>query len=69
MRYGHVFAIDRIACPARRRSGSKMRHDLMPMQVEVDPMVGTATFGAAKQPAVKASRSLKVVDWKGKVEG
>jgi len=53
------------------RSGvrRKMRDDLMPVQVEIDPMLGASPFGAAQEPSVKATCCGQIVDRKSKVEG
>jgi hypothetical protein len=46
-----------------------MRHDLMTMKVEIDPMVGASPFAAAEQLAVEATCRGKVVDREGEMEG
>ena len=46
-----------------------MGDDLVAVEIEIDPMVGAAAFGAAEQFAVEAPRGGKVVDRKGEVEG
>ena len=38
----------------------------MAEEVEIDPMLGTATFGTAQQIAVEAASGGEVVDWKVK---
>ena len=54
---------------ARTASGREMRDDLMAVEIEIDPMVGAAPFGAAEQLAVEAARGGEVVDRKGEMEG
>jgi len=44
-------------------------HELMAVQVEIDPVIGAASFRAAKQLPIEAARRGKVVDRKGEVEG
>ena len=68
MRHGHLLAVDRIARPSANRLRSKMRDDLMAVEVEIDPMVGASAFRAPEQLAVKGPRSREVVDRKGEVE-
>jgi hypothetical protein len=46
-----------------------MGDDLVPVEIEIDPMVRAAAFGAAEQFAVEAPSGGKVVDRKGMVEG
>jgi hypothetical protein len=45
-----------------------MRHDLVTIQVEVDPFVGATSLPAAEQLAIKAASSGEIVDWKGEME-
>jgi hypothetical protein len=47
----------------------QMRHDLMPLQIEVDPSIRTAPFGAAQHPAIESARGGKIMDRKGEMEG
>ena len=68
MRHGHVLAVDGIGRTAPHLLGREMGDDLMAEQVEIDPMVGAAPFGAAEQPSVEAARGTEVVDRKGKME-
>ena len=46
----------------------EMRDDLMSPQVEIDPLIRTAPFGATEQPAIKSARGSKIMDGKGKME-
>jgi hypothetical protein len=45
-----------------------MRDDLVAVEIEIDPMLGAAAFGAAEQLPVKAARGGEVVDRKGEME-
>jgi len=45
-----------------------MRDDLMPEEIEVDPLFGAATLGTTENRAVKSSRCFEVVDREGDVE-
>jgi len=40
----------------------------MSIEIEIDPMVGAAPFGASEEVAVKAPRSAQIVDREGKME-
>src|SRR3546814_9856477 len=57
MRHGDVMPVDRIMRgPATWRIDA-VRDDLMPVKVEVDPVGGAASFGAAEDRAVKIGRA------------
>jgi hypothetical protein len=45
-----------------------MRDDLVAAKIEVDPLLGTSSFGAAQEFAVKAARGIEIVDWEGEVK-
>jgi hypothetical protein len=45
-----------------------MCHDLMPVKVEIDPVLGASSLGAAEQFAVEPTCGCDVVHWKGQVE-
>ncbi len=68
MRYWHFFAVHRIGSAFPHRFRRKVGDDLMTVEVEIDPMVGASTFGAAKQIAVEATSGGEVVDGKGEME-
>ena len=61
-------AVDRIRDRDRFRGGIEVRDDLMPEQVEIDPRVGAAPFGAAERAAVESARGGEVVDRESEVE-
>ena len=69
MRHRHMITVDLV----RRAPGSgvrrEVRDDLMPVQVEIDPMLGASPFGAAQQSSIEATCSGQIVDRKSKVEG
>ena len=46
-----------------------MRDDLVAVEIEVDPVVGAAAFGAAEDGCVEVASGVEVVDWKGDVKG
>ena len=46
-----------------------MGDDLVAVEIEVDPVLGAAPFGAAQQLAVEAARGGQIVDRKGEMEG
>ena len=69
MRHRHLLAVDRIGRARAHRVRREMGDDLVAVEVEIDPMVGAAAFGAAEQLAVEAPRGGEIVDRKGKVEG
>src|SRR6202034_2705072 len=68
-----VVAVDEIAVGGVARAGCgrgpEVRDDLVAVEVEVDPVVGAAAFGAGEDGAVEVARGVEVVDWEGDVEG
>ena len=46
-----------------------MGDDLVAEEIEVDPFIRAAAFGAAEQAAVEVARGGEIVDRKGEVEG
>src|SRR4051812_10717759 len=46
-----------------------MGDDLMAVEIEIDPMVGAAPLGAAKQLPIEVAGGGKIVDWGGEGEG
>jgi hypothetical protein len=45
-----------------------MRHDLMPEEVEIDPVIRGTTLPTAKQTAIESAGLCKVPDGKGKMK-
>ena len=68
VRYWHGMAIHRIMVRGVR-SRRQMRDDLMAEEVEVDPLVSGASFGAAESLAIEGASGVEVIDRKGNVEG
>lgn len=68
MRYGDIVGIDVIRRFYACRIFGKMRDYLMPVEVEVDPAVGTSALSTAKYAAVKFTGGLQVVYGKSKVK-
>ena len=69
VRNGDVVAVDGVG---RRRGGGAgfvVGYDLVAEEVEVDPDVGAATFGAAEDGAVEMAGGGEVVYGEGDVEG
>jgi hypothetical protein len=46
-----------------------VRDDLVPIEIEVDPMLGAAALGASEQLAIEAARGREIVNRKGEVKG
>jgi hypothetical protein len=69
MRHGHIMAIDRIAGRNRLRLGIKMGDNLMPIKIEIDPMVRTPAFATAQNPAIKGAGGIQIMHGKSKVKG
>jgi hypothetical protein len=70
---GDFMAVDWIGvggiAMARCGGGFEMRDDLVTVEIEVDPVVGAAAFGAGEDGAVEVARGVEVVDWEGDVKG
>ena len=45
-----------------------MRDDLMPVEIEIDPVLGATPFRTAEDAAVEAPRRPQVVDRKSEME-
>jgi hypothetical protein len=67
VRHRHVVAVDGVACRGLRL-GRQVGDDLVAVEVEVDPLVGAAPFGAADRAAPERARGGKIVDREGEVE-
>ncbi len=61
-------AIDRVLDRDRLGRRIEMRDDLMPEQVEVDPVIARPPLGTAQHLAIEMAGGGQVVDRKGKVE-
>jgi hypothetical protein len=60
-----VDVVDRRVTAAFR---GKMRYDLVTEEIEVDPLVAAASFGAAEQAAIERARFGQIANRKGEVE-
>ena len=63
-----VLAVDEARRVRHLRMLDAMGDDLVPVEVEVDPVRGTAAFRAARELAVEAARDVEVGDRKREVE-
>ena len=68
VRHGHVMAVDGVA-RFGRAFGSQVRNNLVPVEIEIDPVVGAAPFRAPHRPAPERPRLGDVAHRKGEVEG
>ncbi len=70
---GDIVVVDGVAvggvAVAGCGGGLEVRDDLVAVEIEVDPVVGAAAFGAGEDGAVEVARGVEVVDWKGDVKG
>jgi hypothetical protein len=66
--YRHVITIDRAGGAVAAFRGRQVRHDLVAVEIEVDPLGAAAAFGAAEQAAVKAPRFFEILHRKGQVK-
>jgi hypothetical protein len=64
----HLVAIDFVGRRIAAFIGRQVGDHLVAMEVEVDPFVGAAAFGAAEQVAIKAARLGNVADRESEVE-
>jgi hypothetical protein len=66
VRDGHVVSVHWIAyLPAGR---CEVRHDLVPFEVPVDPLVGTAALDEPQDSTVEASSCVEIIDRNGEVK-
>lgn len=69
MRHRNIVAVDRIVVLFSGTPRRKMRDDLMPKQIEVNPVIGTAALFTSEHLAVKFTRRGKAVYREGQMEG
>jgi hypothetical protein len=46
-----------------------MRHDLVAVEVEIDPVISAPPLRASDQPTIEASCGGKIIDWEGMMKG
>jgi hypothetical protein len=68
VRYWDVIGFDRICHPDSSGLRGEMGHDLMTIQIEIDPGVRTSALFAAEQAAIKLTRRCEVANGEGKVK-
>ena len=64
----HLFPVDRVDQLTRIVMLVEMGNNLMPEQVEINPVNVTAAFFTAKQATVEFTRFLEIPDRKGEME-
>src|SRR5262245_8680524 len=70
VRHGHVMAVDRVVRgPAGAVALHGVANELVPEEVEVDPVGRASTLGAAEDPAVECARAREVAHRDGEVKG
>ena len=69
MRHGNVVAIHLVVVHVRLAAGIEMRHDLVPEEIEIHPLIAAAALGAAEQAAVELARGAQRVDGNGEMKG
>ncbi|MCY1279146.1 hypothetical protein D9M70_278910 [compost metagenome] len=69
MAHRHAMSVHRVRRYGAGFIGREVGHDLVTIEVEIDPVRRTATLGTAEQVAVEVAGGRQVVDRKGKVEG
>ncbi len=68
MAHRHAMAVNGIALGRAGLGRGQVGHDLVAVEVEVNPVFGAAAFGAAQDPAVEAARLGNVIDREGDVK-
>jgi hypothetical protein len=66
--HGHGVAIDGAGALMTGLVGRQVRHDLMAVEVEIDPLARAPPLGAAEQLAIKATRGSQIVHRKSQME-
>jgi len=73
VRHGHTVPIDRIEVRAEASLRAECRiqvtHELVTVEIEVDPLGRASSFGATENAAVEAPRLLDIPDLDRNVEG
>ncbi len=68
MAHRHLFAVDFVMRVRVRVFRRQVRHDLMTVEIEIDPFVARTTFFAAQQIAIEGARLGETADWKGEMK-
>jgi hypothetical protein len=59
MRHGHIVPVDLVVMHVLSSCGIEVRHELVPEEIEVHPLVAAAPFGTAEQLAVERARRAR----------
>jgi hypothetical protein len=65
----HIVAIDVARFCHRAFVGRQMRHNLVSIKIEINPMIGRTSFFATEQIEVELSSGVEIVGWEGEMEG
>jgi len=68
MRHRHVMAVDCIGGVRHCGPRCQVSNDLVAVEIEVDPMVGTAPFRASDHPAPERAGGSEVVNRESEME-
>jgi len=69
MRNRHAVTINWIcASIGMAHFGHQMSHNLMTVEIEIDPLISAAAFLTAKNGAVKLTGQGEIMDWKGQMK-
>ena len=68
MAHRNVLPVDQAGRVGHPGGADPVRDDLVPVEIEIDPVVGRAAFGATEESAVEAARLAEIGNRKGKVE-
>jgi hypothetical protein len=60
-----LFTVDVRADVIRGLAMRKVSHNLMAIEIKVNPILRTATFWTPKQAAIERARLLEIIDWEG----
>ena len=68
VRHGNIMSINRIRMHGLSRTWLQVSHNLVPEEVEVNPLLRASSFRAAKHAAIKAACLSQVVNRKRKMK-
>ena len=68
VRHRHIFSIDLVEVQ-RLSARIKMRDELMPEEIEVDPFLRATPFGTCEAPSIEAPRGAQVVNGYRQMKG
>src|SRR5690625_4120938 len=67
MPHGHLLAIYQAVLGGLALFGRQVRHNLVPMEIKINPLIAGAALGAAQELAIKGACGIQAVYGKGEM--